>query len=48
MPGVTLGHNSIVAANAVVTKDVPPFSLVVGMPSSLLTLVLASSSDLVY
>ncbi len=30
MPGVTIGHGSIIGANAVVTKDVPPYSIVVG------------------
>lgn len=27
---ITIGHNSIIAANAVVTTDIPPNSLVVG------------------
>lgn len=27
---ITIGHHSFIGANAVVTKDVPPFSLVVG------------------
>ena len=31
--GVTIGEGSIVAANAVVTKDVPPFSIVAGNPA---------------
>lgn len=29
---ITIGHDSIVAANAVVTQDVPPYSLVGGIP----------------
>ena len=29
-PGVTIGHHSVIATGAVVHKDVPPFSLVVG------------------
>lgn len=33
MPGVTVGKGSVVGANAVVTKDVPPYSLVVGAPA---------------
>lgn len=33
MPGVTVGKGSVVGANAVVTKDVPPYSLVVGTPA---------------
>lgn len=33
MPGVRIGENSIVAAGATVTKDVPPFSMVAGVPA---------------
>ena len=36
MPGVTIGTHSIVAAGAVVTKDVPPHSLVAGIPAKLI------------
>jgi acetyltransferase-like isoleucine patch superfamily enzyme len=32
LPGVRIGHDSFVAAGAVVTKDVPPLSLVRGVP----------------
>jgi acetyltransferase-like isoleucine patch superfamily enzyme len=32
LKGVRIGHHSIIGANAVVTKDVPPFSTVVGVP----------------
>lgn len=31
MPGVTIGEGSIIASNAVVTKDVPPYSVVGGV-----------------
>jgi acetyltransferase-like isoleucine patch superfamily enzyme len=31
--GVTVGENSVVAAGAVVTKDVPPNSFVAGVPA---------------
>ena len=34
--GVTIGENSIVAAGSVVTKDVPPNSLVAGVPAKVL------------
>jgi len=36
MPGVTIGTGSIVGANAVVTKDVAPFSIVGGVPAKLI------------
>lgn len=33
LPGVTIGECSVVAAGAVVTKDVPPYTLVAGVPA---------------
>jgi acetyltransferase-like isoleucine patch superfamily enzyme len=33
LPGVTIGQGSIVGAGAVVTKNVPPFSIVAGVPA---------------
>lgn len=33
LPGVTIGDGAIVAANAVVTKDVPAYSVVAGNPA---------------
>lgn len=32
-PGVTIGKGSVVGANAVVTRDVPPYSVVAGSPA---------------
>lgn len=36
MGGVKIGDNSIVATGAVVTKDVPPFSIVGGVPAKVI------------
>ncbi|OAX48512.1 MULTISPECIES: sugar O-acetyltransferase [Paenibacillus] len=36
MPGVTIGENSIVAAGAVVTKDVPPNTIAAGVPAKII------------
>jgi acetyltransferase-like isoleucine patch superfamily enzyme len=38
MSGVTLGHGAVVAARAVVTKDVPPYAIVAGNPARLVRL----------
>lgn len=36
LPGVTIGRHCVVAAGAVVTKDVPPHSLVAGVPAKVI------------
>jgi acetyltransferase-like isoleucine patch superfamily enzyme len=36
LPGVTVGKGSIVGAGSVVTKDVPPFAIVAGVPAKFL------------
>ncbi|NLG26918.1 MAG: acyltransferase, partial [Chloroflexi bacterium] len=36
LAGVTIGRGSVVAAGSVVTHDVPPYSVVAGMPARVL------------
>lgn len=36
LPGVTIGDNSIVGAGSVVTKDVPPNTIVAGVPAKVI------------
>lgn len=36
LPGVSLGNGAVAGAGSVVTKDVPPFAIVVGNPARLL------------
>ena len=33
LPGVTIGRGTVVAAGAVVTKDIPPYSIAAGVPA---------------
>ncbi len=37
LPGVTIGEYSIVSAGSVVTKDVPPYSIVSGNPATVVS-----------
>ena len=43
--GVTIGKHSVVAAGSVVTKDVPPYSVVVGNPARVIKQYDPSSAD---
>jgi acetyltransferase-like isoleucine patch superfamily enzyme len=36
LPGITIGENSVVAAGAVVNKDVPPNTIVGGVPAKII------------
>jgi acetyltransferase-like isoleucine patch superfamily enzyme len=36
MPGVTIGEGAVIGAGAVVTKDIPPYSLAVGVPAKVI------------
>lgn len=48
MPNVRIGHNSVVGANAVVTKDVPPFSIVAGVPAKIIKQINIEETKLKY
>ena len=39
LPGVTIGRHSVIAAGAVVTKDIPPHSLAAGIPAKIIKLI---------
>lgn len=36
LPGVCIGSGAVIGANSVVTKDVPPFAIVVGNPAKII------------
>ena len=42
LPGITIGKNAIVAAGAVVTKDVPENAVVIGVPAKVVRYVQSS------
>ena len=36
LPGITIGDGAVVASGAIVTKDVPPYSVVAGVPAKVI------------
>ncbi|WP_407448093.1 acyltransferase [Fibrobacter sp.] len=36
LPGITIGEGAVVASGAVVTKDVPPYAVVAGVPARII------------
>eukprot|EP01039_Chlorochromonas_danica_P011438 gene11438-12788_t len=45
LPGVTVGENAVVAAGAVVSRDVPPNAVVAGVPACVIKTIPHSSSS---
>lgn len=39
LPGVTIGECSVIGAGGVVTKDIPPFSVAVGVPAKVIRML---------
>jgi acetyltransferase-like isoleucine patch superfamily enzyme len=37
MDGVTIGEGSIIGAGAIVTKNIPPYSIAVGVPAKVIS-----------
>ncbi len=45
LPGITIGEGSVVGANSVVTRDVPPYTIVAGAPARFIREVVVPWSE---
>lgn len=45
LPGVTIGHHCVVAAGAVVTKDVPDYCVVGGVPAKVIKTLVRQQTE---
>jgi maltose O-acetyltransferase len=45
MPGVTIGHNSVIGAGSVVTRDIPPDVVAAGVPCRVLKSIVNLNND---
>ena len=48
LAGVTIGNGAVVAANALVTKDVPPYAIVAGVPAKIIGKGLKKTKLIIY
>lgn len=44
LSGVRIGKSSIIGANSVVTHDIPPYSIAVGIPAKVIGIVKTAKS----
>lgn len=36
LPGVTIGEGAVIGSNAVVSRDIPPYSIAAGIPTRII------------